>query len=180
MLAFFTSYYLFRQLGVLAFEGKEGFGGSNALYNNVFVPLLTFHIILVIIGLIMAIYMIVLGFRSQMFVKGHRILKEAVLQTTWRKIGLIFGGVTAVILLLFLSRVTLAGFSIGKLGVYLGLLILIGIVFGIEITIQRIWPNGARRHRILGRFTMVVYCILFVTGSITYAMLYIFYPGKIG
>ncbi len=28
MLAFFISYYLFRQLGVLAFEGKEGFGGS--------------------------------------------------------------------------------------------------------------------------------------------------------
>ena len=28
MLAFFTSYYLFRSLGVLAFEGKEGFGGS--------------------------------------------------------------------------------------------------------------------------------------------------------
>ena len=27
MLAFFISYYLFRNLGVLAFEGKEGFGG---------------------------------------------------------------------------------------------------------------------------------------------------------
>ena len=31
MLAFFTSYYLFRQLGVLAFEGKEGFGGPQEL-----------------------------------------------------------------------------------------------------------------------------------------------------
>ncbi len=51
MLAFFTSYYLFRQLGVLAFEGKEGFGGSQALYDNVFIPLLTVHIILVVIGL---------------------------------------------------------------------------------------------------------------------------------
>ena len=30
MLAFFMSYYLFRQLGVLAFEGKEGFGGAPA------------------------------------------------------------------------------------------------------------------------------------------------------
>ena len=54
MLAFFISYYLFRNLGVLAFEGKEGFGGSQALYNNVFIPLLTVHIILVVIGLIMA------------------------------------------------------------------------------------------------------------------------------
>lgn len=85
MLAFFTSYYLFRQLGVLAFEGKEGFGGSQALYDNVFVPLLTVHILLVVIGLIMAIYMIVLGFRSQTFINGQRKLHEAILQTTGKK-----------------------------------------------------------------------------------------------
>ncbi len=180
MLAFFTSYYLFRQLGVLAFEGKEGFGGSQALYDNVFVPLLTFHILLVVIGLIMAIYMIVLGFRSQAFINGQRKLREAVLQTTGKKIAIIFGGVTALVLLLFFSRVASSGFSMGKFGVYLGLLILIALVFGIEVAIQRLWPNGARRHQILGRFTMVVYCVLFLTGSITYTMLYILYPGRIG
>jgi hypothetical protein len=27
---------------------------------------------------------------------------------------------------------------------------------------------------------MVVYCVLFVTGSTTYTMLYLLYPGKIG
>ncbi len=180
MLAFFVSYYLFRQLGVLAFEGKEGFGGSQALYDNVFVPLLTFHILLVVIGLVMAIYMIVLGFRSQTFINGRRQLQEAVLQTTGRKIAVIFGGVTALVLLLFFSRVAASGFSMGKFGVYLGLLILIALVFGVEVAIQRLWPNGARRHRILGRFTMVVYCVLFLTGSITYTMLYILYPGRIG
>lgn len=180
MLAFFTSYYLFRQLGVLAFEGKEGFGGSQQLYDNVFIPLLTFHIILVVIGLVMAIYMMVLGFRSQAFVDGQRKLKDALLQTTWRKIGIIFSRIVVVVLLLFVSRGLASGFSMGKLSVYLGLLILIGIVFVIEISIQRIWPNGARRHQVLGRFTMAVYCILFVTGSVTYAMLYILYPGRIG
>ena len=180
MLAFFTSYYLFRQLGVLAFEGKEGFGGSQALYDNVFIPLLTFHILLVVIGLIMAIYMIVLGFRSQTFINGQRKLREAILQTTGKKIAIILGGVTALVLLLFFSRVAASGFSMGKFGVYLGLIILIALVFGVEVGIQRIWPNGARRHRILGRFTMVVYCVLFVTGSITYTMLYILYPGRIG
>ncbi len=180
MLAFFTSYYLFRQLGVLAFEGKEGFGGSQALYDNVFIPLLTFHIFLVVIGLVMAIYMIVLGFRSQTFVNGQRKLREAILQTTGKKIAIILGGVTTLVLLLFFSRVAASGFSMGKFGVYLGLLMLIALVFGVEVGIQRMWPNGARRHRILGRFTMVVYCILFMTGSITYTMLYILYPGKIG
>ncbi|WP_447979590.1 DUF420 domain-containing protein [Candidatus Nitrospira bockiana] len=180
MLAFFTSYYLFRQLGVLAFEGKEGFGGSQELYDNVFIPLLTFHIVLVVIGLVMAVYMIVLGFRTQIVRGGQRLLRNDLLVTPWRRIVAIFGGISGVVLLLFFSRAVSAGFSTRKLSVYLGLLILIAIVFAVEVLIQRIWPNGERRHRILGTFTMVIYCVLFVTGSVTYVMLYILYPGKIG
>jgi uncharacterized membrane protein YozB (DUF420 family) len=180
MLAFFISYYLIRNLGVLAFEGKEGFGGSQWLYDNVFWRILMFHIFLVIIGLVMAIYMLVLGFRAQAFVEGRRVLKDALLQTTRRRIATILGGITTLVLLLFLSRVMMSGFSIGKLSVYLGFAVLIAMVFGIEIGIQRIWPNGARRHRVLGKFTMVIYCVLFVTGTVTYTMLYILYPGKIG
>ena len=180
MLAFFTSYYLFRNLGVLAFEGKEGFGGSQALYENVFIPLLTLHIILVVIGLIMAIYMIVLGFRSQSFVEGRRVLKEALLQTSGRRIAIILSGIVAFVAFFFFSRVLSSGFSMGKLSVYAGLAVLIAMVFGTEVLIQRIWPNGARRHRVLGKFTMMIYCVLFVTGTVTYGMLYILYPGKIG
>ena len=180
MVAFFTSYYLFRQLGVLAFEGKEGFGGSQALYDRVFIPLLTFHIILVVVGLVMAVYMIVLGFRTQTMNAGRRALRNGLLQTSWAKVGMVFGGITAVVLLLFASRIATAGFSSRKLTVYLGLLFLVAIVLAIEMVIQRIWPNGERRHRALGRFTMIIYCILFVTGSVTYTMLYILYPGKIG
>jgi len=180
MLAFFTSYYLFRSLGVLAFEGKEGFGGSEALYHNVFIPLLTFHIMLVVIGIVMAVYMIVLGFRSQAIVEGRRVLRDTLLQTSWGTVGKIFGCITAVLAGLFLWRVMTAGFSVRKLEVYLGFIILIGIVFAVEMAIQRIWPNGERRHRALGLFTMIIYCILFVTGTTTYTMLYILYPGKIG
>lgn len=180
MLAFFVAYYLFRQLGVLAVEGKEGFGGSQALYDYVFIPVLTLHIILVIIGLVMAIYMIVLGFRSQQMIAGVRALNDSLLQTSWKKIGSIFGVITAVVIGLFLARIASAGFSVRKMEVYLGLLLLVAIVFAVEMTIQRIWPNGARRHRALGKFTMIIYCILFVTGTFTYTMLYILYPGKIG
>lgn len=180
MVGFFTSYYLFRQLGVLAFEGKEGFGGSQALYDYVFIPILTVHIILVIIGLVMAIYMIVLGFRSQVIHQGMRVLQDSALQTTWRKVGLIFGSVTGLVMILFLSRVMSAGFSMRKMEVYIGLLLIVSVVLAIEMAIQRIWPNGAERHRALGRFTMIVYCILFITGTTTYTMLYILYPGKIG
>ncbi len=180
MVGFFTSYYLFRQLGVLAFEGKEGFGGSQTLYDYVFIPILTVHIILVIIGLVMAVYMIVLGFRSQAVVQGARVLRDSVLQTTWRKVGFIFGTLTALVAVLFFSRVMSAGFSMRKMEVYIGLLFIAAIVFAVEMVIQRIWPNGADRHRSLGRFTMIIYCILFITGTTTYAMLYILYPGKIG
>jgi len=180
MLAFFTSYYLFRNLGVLAFEGKEGFGGSQALYDNVFIPLLTIHILLVVMGLIMAIYMMVLGFRSQTFTEGRRVLKDALLLTSGRRIATILGGITILVMLFFFSRVMTSGFSLGKLSVYIGLALIIAMVFGIEIAIQRIWPNGARRHRVLGKFTMMIYCVLFVTGTATYTMLYILYPGKIG
>ena len=164
----------------MAFWGREGFGRSQALYDYVFIPFLTVHIILVIVGLIMAIYMIVLGFRAQQVIDGARSLKETLLLTTWRKVGLIFGSLTALVMLLFFSRVATAGFSMRKFEVYLSLLLLIAIVFSVEMTIQRIWPNGARRHRALGLFTMIVYCVLFVTGTTTYTMLYLLYPGKIG
>ncbi|MBM4124704.1 MAG: DUF420 domain-containing protein [Nitrospira sp.] len=180
MLAFFTSYYLFRQLGILAVEGKEGFGGSQALYDRVFIPLLTVHIILVIIGLVMAFYMIVLGFRSQTFLEGRRMLKNETMVLSRRRILAVFGGLTGLIALWVAYRFATAGFSVRKLEVYLSLLFLLAIVFSVELVIQRLWPNVERRHRVLGRFTMVIYCVLFVTGSVTYTMLYILYPGKIG
>lgn len=180
MLSFFVAYYLFRQLGVLAVEGKEGFGGPQALYDYVFIPVLTLHIILVIIGLVMAVYMIVLGFRAQQVVNGIRSLNESLLQTSWKKVGAIFAVIAALAMGLFLARVASAGFSFRKMEVYVGLLLLVAIVFAIEMSIQRVWPNGARRHRALGKFTMIIYCILFVTGTFTYTMLYILYPGKIG
>jgi uncharacterized membrane protein YozB (DUF420 family) len=180
MLAFFISYYLFRQLGVLAFEGKEGFGGSEALYHNVFIPLLITHIILVVIGLVMAVYMIVLGFRAQLIEQGRRILSDRVLQTTWGKIGIIFGALCVPVAVYLLYLVTADRFRMGRLIVWVGFLALIAIVFVVEMTIQRLWPDGGQRHRTLGRFTMTIYCILFVTGTTTYTMLYLLYPGKIG
>ncbi|MEE9204271.1 MAG: hypothetical protein V3U08_04570, partial [Nitrospirales bacterium] len=141
---------------------------------------LTFHITLVTIGLVMAIYMIVLGFRVQVIQGGRRVLKEMALQTTWRKVITIFGVIAAIVVAYLLFLVGVDRFGVGKLVVWLSLLVLIAIVFSLEMVIQRIWPNGARRHRMLGRFTMIIYCVLFVTGSTTYTMLYILYPGKIG
>ncbi len=182
MLGFFTSYYLFRQLGVLAFEGKEGFGGSQDLYDHVFIPILTVHIILVIIGLILAVYMIILGFRAQQIVGGARQLRSGDLVIRKEKLLRIFLVSGGVLLGLYAVVGTRLGtdFSLRRFIVYLAGLLVVGLVLGIEKTIERFWPDGERRHRILGRLTMAIYCILFVTGTITYTMLYILYPGKIG
>jgi len=182
MLGFFTSYYLFRQLGVLAFEGKEGFGGSDFMYHLVFIPILTVHIILVIIGLIMAIYMIILGFRAQQVIGGKRDLRSGDLKVRRDKLLTIFLVSGAVLMGLYAIVGTRLGtdFSLRRFIVYLSGLLVVGLVLGVEKAIERFWPDGATRHRTLGRFTMVIYCVLFVTGSITYTMLYILYPGKIG
>ena len=75
MLVYFLSYYLIRRLGVLAIEGKEGFGGSDWLYVYIFSPILTIHVLLVSIGLVMTVYMIILGFRASFKEKGKRLLK---------------------------------------------------------------------------------------------------------
>jgi uncharacterized membrane protein YozB (DUF420 family) len=182
MLAFFTSYYLFRQLGVLAFEGRTGFSGSDFMYYRVFIPLLTFHILLVIIGLVMAIYMVVLGFRTQRFVGDRRDLRPGLLKVRREKLVKIFGISGAVLLGLYAILGTRLGtdFSVRRLAVYLSGLVVLAFVLAIEKLFEKMWPDGSRRHRVLGRFTMIVYCILFVTGTTTYTMLYILYPGKIG
>ena len=177
---FFVSYYMFRSLGVLAFEGKEGFGGSQALYDHVFVPVLILHIILVIVGLIMAVYLLVLGFRAQTFVEGVRQLKTGALQTSWGSMAKVWGAVGGVVGLYLVFLYATDRLSTRRSGVWIAFMLLIALVLIFEMGIQRIWPDGGRRHRALGRFTMIVYCILFLTGTFTYTMLYILYPGKIG
>jgi uncharacterized membrane protein YozB (DUF420 family) len=180
MISFFTGYYLFRQLGVLALEGKEGFGGPERLYERIFVPLLSVHIVLVTLGLVMAVYMIVLGFRAQGFVEGRRLLRDDPLVASRARMALRFGWIAAAVVLLFAFRTIDSGFSMRKLAVYLGLLRVSAAVFALEFVIQRIWPNGARRHQVLCRRTLWIYFAWFVTGSLPYAMLYILYPGKVG
>ena len=138
MLGFFTSYYLFRQLGVLAFEGRTGFGGSDFLYYRVFIPLLTVHITLVIIGLIMAIYMIILGFRAQQIVGGTRRLRPGELVVRKEKLMSIFLVSGGVLLGLYAVVGTRLGtdFSMRRFIVYLSGALVVGFVLGVEKTVE--------------------------------------------
>src|SRR5213594_859255 len=76
-------------------------GGSDFMYHQVFIPLLTFHITLVSVGLIMAIYMIILGFRAQQLVAGKRELRPGELKVGQEKLTKVFVVSGAVLLVLY-------------------------------------------------------------------------------
>ena len=181
MLVYFTGYYLARNLGVLALEGKEGFGGSDELYRNVFLPILTVHITVVALGLIMAIYMIILGFRAVTTVEGERVLRDVQLTLTWGGVLKIVVWSLGILALIFvLIRLGKGEFTLswGLVIVYIVGLIVVLAMLMIEKIIERIWPDGSRRHRMLGRFTMTLFVIALATSTATYVMLYILYPAK--
>ena len=76
MIVYFIAYYYARSLGVLSFEGREGFGGPDDVYKNIFVPVLTTHLILVTLGMVLAFYMIPQGFRASDKSSGEYRLKS--------------------------------------------------------------------------------------------------------
>ena len=52
----------------------------------------------------------------------------------------------------------------------------IALVIYLEKFIERALPDGARRHRVLGKSTMVIFALILVTSTMTYLMLYVIYP----
>ncbi|TAJ98489.1 MAG: DUF420 domain-containing protein [Candidatus Manganitrophaceae bacterium] len=174
MLGYFTLYYLARGLGALSVEGKEGFGGPDWVYSYIFTPMLTIHILVISIGLVLAVYMIVLGFRSS-FKKGkERYLKAEPLKMgskgfnyTLMGAAVLFGGVAVV-----------RWGSMARFLVYVSGFGLVAAVLLLERGIEQWMPDAATRHRKMGAFTMALYVIALVTSTTTYVMLYYIYPVK--
>ena len=178
MIVYFVAYYYARSLGVLSFEGREGFGGPDDVYENIFVPVLTTHLILVTLGMILAFYMISQGFRASEKTGVDYHLKSGDLKMKPRtfKIVLftILGCWALVQTLLLITRENPFGASVAY-----GLIFLtVAIIVSLEKLIEKMLPDGARRHRILGRTTMVIYALILVTSTATYLMLYFIYPIK--
>lgn len=176
MLVYFVGYYYARQLGVLSLEGKEGFGGPQEVYDNVFVPILTTHLILVTMGLILAIYMIFQGFRACDKVDGDYILQNRELKAnpkTFKLIMITLSGLWAgnQLILTFIRNKSFAA-SLAW-AIIFGV---IALVIYLEKFIEAKLPDGAQRHRIIGRSTMVVFALILATSTLTYLMLYVVYP----
>ena len=175
MLIYFTFYYLARGLGALATEGKEGFGGPEWMYDYVFTPLLTIHILVVSVGLVMAVYMIILGFRTAVKKNGRRLLQAGPLSMSTAAFYKILGWT----FVLFAVAAAIRWHSLARLIVYLSGFLLVAVVLLVEKGIERWFPDGERRHRAIGTFTMVLYVIALVTSTTTYLLLYLIYPPKI-
>ena len=176
MIVYFVAYYYARSLGVLSFEGREGFGGPDDVYENVFVPVLTIHLILVTLGMILAFYMIPQGFRASEKKAGEYSLKSGELKMKPRTFKLVLftivGCWALVQALLLAVRQSPFGASVAY-----GLIFLtVALVVSLEKLIEKMLPDGARRHRILGRTTMIIYALILVTSTATYLMLYFIYP----
>ncbi len=177
MVVYFVAYYYARSLGVLALEGKEGFGGPPEVYTSVFLPVLYTHLTLVTLGLIMVPYMILEGFRACDKVNGDYVLKPGELKADPKKftrIWLWILGVWVVVEVLCL----LAGKSWQAQLAYFLIIMTIAGVVGLEKLIEKWLPDGAQRHRILGRGTMVLFALILCTSTATYLMLYVNYPLK--
>ncbi len=173
MVLYFCGYYYARQLGVLSLESEEGFGGPVEVYNNVFIPILTTHLILVTLGLVMAIYMLFQGFRASEKNGGEYRLKEEPLNVrpkTFKTLYLIILGLWAVFVAMRFG-------SMGKVIAWTLIFATVAGVIGLEKLIERLLPNGARRHRVLGRATMIIYALVLATSTATYLMLYVIYPA---
>ncbi|MEK7286865.1 MAG: DUF420 domain-containing protein [Nitrospirota bacterium] len=174
MLGYFTIYYLARNLGKLATEGKDGFGGPEWVYTYLFLPMLNIHILVVSVGLLLAIYMLILGFRTSFKRGGEMVLRVGELTMSpkiFRNILIGAGVIFAVIAILRWG-------PIQRFLVYLVAFILIAGLLFMERGLEKWIPDGAKRHRLVGIFTMSLYAIALVTSTGTYLMLYFIYPVK--
>ena len=176
MLIYFIGYYYARQLGVLTLEGKEGFGGPQDIYDNIFIPTLTTHLILVCLGLILSIYMIFQGFRACDKIEGNYILQRRELiadPKIFKSTMIIIGGIWAgnQLVITFIRDKSFAA-SLAW-AIIFGI---IALVVYLEKFIEKSIPDGARRHKLLGRATMIIFSLILVTSTLVYLMLYVIYP----
>lgn len=177
MVVYFVAYYYAKSLGVLSAEGKEGFGGSLEEYNSIFLPVLYTHLTLVTLGLILTPYMIVEGFRACDKVNRDYVLRPGELKADpkkFKRIWLWLLGLWALMEVYCLIK----GKSGGSQLAYFLIFATIGLVVGLEKLIEKWLPDGAQRHRILGRVTMIMFALILATSTATYLMLYVIYPLK--
>lgn len=178
MVIYFVGYYYARSLGVLALEGKEGFGGPESVYQGVFLPILNTHLTLVFLGLVLTFYMIWQGFRTSREVGGEWTLQSGPLKVSPQKFRRLIFWLLGLGIGNHLLQAVLRDRFPWQAGLAYGLIFAtLILVVSLEKLIERWLPDGAHRHRVLGRTTMVIFALILCTSTATYLMLYVIYPA---
>jgi uncharacterized membrane protein YozB (DUF420 family) len=178
MIIYFVGYYYARSLGVLSFEGREGFGGPDDIYENIFKPVLITHLSLVVLGMILAFYMLSQGFRASKKVEGEYLLKDGELKVSPRKFKIVMFTIMGCWILMQVILLATRENPLGASIAYALIFATVALVASLEKLIEKLLPDGANRHRVLGRVTMVIYALILITSTATYLMLYYIYPLK--
>ncbi|MDQ6960822.1 MAG: DUF420 domain-containing protein [Mariprofundaceae bacterium] len=172
MLVYFFVYYLLRNLGGIVAEGKLGFGGPSWVAEDILFPLLTVHLALVLLVFILIPYQLWLGRRTAKYSGNSLKLSTVPLKMKSR-----------VWLRVLLPLVALF-FAVGAFRCsngycwlfYAGVPLFVAIVIGLERLLERLVPDGGRRHRIVGTVTVSTILLLFASTTGMYAMLHVLYP----
>lgn len=167
MMLYFVFYYEVRKLGVASLSDQINFAGPQWVYDKVFRPIMMVHFMMVTFSIILAIYMIINGFKtvvrdgSKMTLKNERV-KPSV--TLW---------VLGVIWLLFLVwwLFSVQQFGWGHWVMFLSLGYFIPVV--VALLIQRTLPESEKRHRVLGTICIGLFAGLLVTSTLAYCLLYV-------
>ena len=119
-----------------------------------------------------------LGFRASEKVNGEFVLKAGELKVSAKSFKIVMFAILGLWAANQIFLTTVRHASIG-VNVAWGLIFgTIALVVSIEKLVEKLLPDGAQRHRILGRGTMIIYGLILITSTATYLMLYVIYPAK--
>lgn len=172
MLGYFFIYYLFRNLGGMMAEGKLGFGGPDWVAENILMPLLAVHLLLVVLVFVFIPYQLWLGRRSAErsgYVLSLSKVPVIMKKSVWLRVFLPF---TALFLVVGLLRCKSGHCWL----FYVGVPLLFSVGIGLERLLERMLPAGDRRHRMVGKMTVLAIVLLFASTTGMYVILHVLYP----
>lgn len=167
MTLYFLFYYEVRKLGVASLSDQINFAGPDWVYDKVFRPVMMVHFIMVTFSIILAIYMIINGFKIAVRDGGEMTLKNERLKPSIMLWAL--GFVWLVLLTWWLFSVQQFGW--GHWIMFLSLGYFIPSV--LAILIQKALPESEKRHRVLGRICILLFAGLLITSTLAYCLLYV-------
>ena len=167
MVLYFIYYYEVRRLGVTSFADQIHFDGPQWVYQKIFRPVMIAHFLMVTSSIFLATYMIINGFRTAIKRDGALILKSerlAISKALWT------------ISLVWLGLLAWWVFSVHKFGwghrtMFLAFGFFIPAM--LAIITQKVLPDSARRHRMLGRLCLAMFAGLLATSTMVYYLLYV-------